>query len=209
MIRSLWIAKTGMEGQQTKLDTVSNNLANVGTNGFKRAGVVFEDLMYQNLRTAGAASSEESELPTGLQVGLGVRVAASTRSRFDSWSVNLRGAAPLDGQTELQARALLFDDRRTLRFTGADTASSGGDAGSSPITVFQTGDEKLTEMALQALAPRLDSASLFGELAAHRERHRGSLAAAIRSAEQPGLTAERDAALALALPAHLPCQASI
>jgi flagellar basal-body rod protein FlgG len=53
MIRSLWIAKTGMEGQQTKLDAISNNLANVGTNGYKRAGVVFEDLMYQNLRQAG------------------------------------------------------------------------------------------------------------------------------------------------------------
>ena len=46
MIRSLWIAKTGMEGQQTKLDAISNNLANVGTNGFKRAGVQFEDVMY-------------------------------------------------------------------------------------------------------------------------------------------------------------------
>ena len=80
MIRSLWISKTGMEGQQTKLDSIANNLANVSTNGYKRADVVFEDLMYQNLRTAGAASSEESELPTGLQVGLGVRVAASTRN---------------------------------------------------------------------------------------------------------------------------------
>jgi flagellar basal-body rod protein FlgG len=80
MIRSLWIAKTGMEGQQTKLDAISNNLANVGTNGFKRGGVVFEDLMYQNLRQAGAASSDQSQLPTGLQVGLGVRAAASTRN---------------------------------------------------------------------------------------------------------------------------------
>jgi flagellar basal-body rod protein FlgG len=80
MIRSLWIAKTGMEGQQTKLDTISNNLANVGTNGFKRGGVVFEDLMYQNLRQTGAASSEQSVLPTGLQVGLGTRVAATTRN---------------------------------------------------------------------------------------------------------------------------------
>ena len=80
MIRSLWIAKTGMEGQQTKLDAISNNLANVGTNGFKRAGVVFEDLMYQTLRQPGAASSEQSTLPTGLQIGLGVRAAASTRS---------------------------------------------------------------------------------------------------------------------------------
>lgn len=80
MIRSLWIAKTGMEGQQTKLDAISNNLANVGTSGFKRGGVVFEDLMYQSLRNAGAASSDQSTLPTGLQVGLGVRVAASSRN---------------------------------------------------------------------------------------------------------------------------------
>jgi flagellar basal-body rod protein FlgG len=79
MIRSLWIAKTGMEGQQTKLDAISNNLANVGTNGFKRGGVVFEDLMYQTLRPAGAASSEQTQLPTGLQVGLGVRVVSSAR----------------------------------------------------------------------------------------------------------------------------------
>ncbi|MCY7315350.1 MAG: flagellar basal-body rod protein FlgG [Rubrivivax sp.] len=80
MIRSLWIAKTGMEGQQTKLDAISNNLANVGTNGFKRTGVVFEDLMYQTLRSAGSATSDQSQLPTGLQVGLGVRAAATTRN---------------------------------------------------------------------------------------------------------------------------------
>ncbi len=80
MIRSLWIAKTGMEGQQTKLDTIANNLANTGTNGFKRGGVVFEDLMYQNLRQTGAAADAQAVLPTGLQVGLGTRVAASTRN---------------------------------------------------------------------------------------------------------------------------------
>ena len=80
MIRSLWIAKTGMEGQQTKLDAISNNLANVGTNGFKRSGVIFEDLMYQNLRQSGAAAAEQNQLPTGLQIGLGVRAAATTRS---------------------------------------------------------------------------------------------------------------------------------
>ena len=79
MIRSLWISKTGMEGQQTKLDTIANNLANVGTNGYKRAGVVFEDLMYQNLRQGGTPTGEQGQLPTGLQVGMGVRVAASTR----------------------------------------------------------------------------------------------------------------------------------
>ncbi|MDP1900673.1 MAG: flagellar basal-body rod protein FlgG [Rubrivivax sp.] len=90
MIRSLWIAKTGMEGQQTKLDAISNNLANVGTNGYKRAGVVFEDLMYQNLRSAGAASSEQSQLPTGLQIGLGSRAAATTRN-FNQGSLQQTG----------------------------------------------------------------------------------------------------------------------
>jgi len=90
MIRSLWIAKTGMEGQQTKLDSIANNLANVGTNGYKRGSVVFEDLMYQNLRSAGAASSEQSQLPTGLQVGLGVRAAASTRN-FSQGSLQQTG----------------------------------------------------------------------------------------------------------------------
>jgi flagellar basal-body rod protein FlgG len=80
MMRSLWISKTGMEGQQTKLDAIANNLANVATNGFKRSGVVFEDLMYQNLRQSGAASSEQSQLPTGLQLGLGVRAAATSRN---------------------------------------------------------------------------------------------------------------------------------
>ncbi len=80
MIRSLWIAKTGMEGQQLKLDSISHNLANVATNGYKREGVVFEDLMYQNLRQAGSATSEQTQLPTGLQVGLGVRAVANTRN---------------------------------------------------------------------------------------------------------------------------------
>ncbi len=87
MIRSLWVAKTGMEGQQTKLDAISNNLANVATNGYKRAGVVFEDLMYQTLRAAGAPTSEQSQLPAGLQIGLGVRAAGTTRN-FAQGSLN-------------------------------------------------------------------------------------------------------------------------
>ena len=80
MIRSLWIAKTGMEAQQTQLDTIANNLANVGTNGYKRGHVVFEDLMYQNLRQAGANETEQTQVPTGLQVGLGVRSVATSRN---------------------------------------------------------------------------------------------------------------------------------
>ena len=79
MMRSLWISKTGMEAQQTQLDHISHNLANSATNGYKRSHAVFEDLMYQNLRQAGANSSEQTQLPTGLQVGLGVRPVATSR----------------------------------------------------------------------------------------------------------------------------------
>jgi flagellar basal-body rod protein FlgG len=79
MMRSLWISKTGMEAQQTQLDVVSHNLANVGTNGFKRGHAVFEDLMYQTLRQPGANSSEQTQLPTGLQLGLGVRTVSTSR----------------------------------------------------------------------------------------------------------------------------------
>ena len=80
MINSLWISKTGMQAQQTQLDVISNNMANVSTNGFKRANAVFEDLMYQNLRQVGAADTEQNNLPTGLQVGLGVRTVATARN---------------------------------------------------------------------------------------------------------------------------------
>ncbi|WP_374562177.1 flagellar basal-body rod protein FlgG [Ideonella sp.] len=80
MIRSLWISKTGMEAQQTQLDHISNNLANVATSGYKRAHAQFEDLIYQNLRQSGAASSEQTQLPTGLQIGLGTRAVASARN---------------------------------------------------------------------------------------------------------------------------------
>lgn len=79
MIRSLWIAKTGLDAQQTQMDVVSNNLANVSTNGFKRSRAVFEDLLYQNLRQAGAQSSQQTQVPSGLQIGTGVRPVAAER----------------------------------------------------------------------------------------------------------------------------------
>lgn len=79
MIRSLWIAKTGLDAQQTQLDVTSNNLANVATNGFKRARAVFEDLLYQTLRQPGASSSAQTQIPSGLQIGTGVRPVATER----------------------------------------------------------------------------------------------------------------------------------
>ena len=80
MMRSLWIAKTGMEAQQTQLDVISHNLANVSTTGYKRANAVFEDLIYQNLRQSGSQTTEQNQLPTGLHLGLGVRTVATSRN---------------------------------------------------------------------------------------------------------------------------------
>ncbi|MCO5099806.1 MAG: flagellar basal-body rod protein FlgG [Burkholderiaceae bacterium] len=79
MIRSLWIAKTGLDAQQMQLDTISHNLANVSTNGYKRSQAVFEDLLYQNLRQAGGQETQQNQLPTGLQLGTGVRPVATSR----------------------------------------------------------------------------------------------------------------------------------
>jgi flagellar basal-body rod protein FlgG len=79
MIRSLWISKTGLDAQQTQMDVISNNLANVSTSGFKRSRAVFEDLLYQTLRQPGAQTSQQSVLPSGLQIGTGVRPVATER----------------------------------------------------------------------------------------------------------------------------------
>ena len=79
MIRSLWISKTGLDAQQTQMDVISNNLANVSTTGFKRTRAVFEDLLYQTIRQPGAASSQQTDLPSGLQLGTGVRPVATER----------------------------------------------------------------------------------------------------------------------------------
>ena len=76
---ALWIAKTGLEAQTTNLAVISNNLANAGTVGFKRDRVVFEDLFYQNFRQPGAQSSQDTQLPSGLQVGTGVKVVATQK----------------------------------------------------------------------------------------------------------------------------------
>jgi len=79
MDQSLWIAKTGLEAQQTRMAVTANNLANVNTTGFKRSRAVFEDLLYQNNGQAGAQSSEDTQLNTGLMTGTGVRVVATEK----------------------------------------------------------------------------------------------------------------------------------
>ena len=79
MSQALWIAKTGLEAQQTRMSVVSNNLANVNTTGFKQERAVFEDLLYQNVRQSGGQTSQDTELPSGLNLGTGVRVVATEK----------------------------------------------------------------------------------------------------------------------------------
>jgi len=76
MMRGLWTAATGMSCQQTNIDVVANNLANVNTNGFKKSRANFQDLMYQNLRTAGSSTTSGGQLPVGIQVGMGAKLVA-------------------------------------------------------------------------------------------------------------------------------------
>src|SRR3989338_2414405 len=94
MMRSLWTASTGMIGQQFNVDVISNNLANVNSTAFKKDRVDFEDLMYQRMLLAGTPTSGDVQIPTGIQVGSGTRVAA-TQKMFEQGSLK-RTANPLD-----------------------------------------------------------------------------------------------------------------
>jgi len=80
MNSALWVAKTGLEAQQTRLSVISNNLANANTMGYKSSRAVFEDLLYQNVRQVGAQSSEDTQLPSGLMLGTGVRTVATEKN---------------------------------------------------------------------------------------------------------------------------------
>lgn len=76
---ALWVSKTGLAAQDKQLSTISNNLANVNTNGFKRDRANFQDLLYQTERQPGGLSTQNTELPSGLQLGTGVRVVGTTK----------------------------------------------------------------------------------------------------------------------------------
>ena len=92
MTQALWIAKTGLDAQQTRMAVISNNLANTNTTGFKRDRASFEDLLYQTVRQPGGASSEQTQLPSGLSTGTGVRVV-STAKEFAQGSLDQTGGA--------------------------------------------------------------------------------------------------------------------
>jgi len=104
MHAALYVSKTGLAAQDTKLTTVANNLANASTVGFKRDRAVFEDLLYQIQRQPGAQSTEDTQLPSGLQLGTGVRVVG-TQKQFTSGSIEVTERAmdvAIDGRGFLQ-----------------------------------------------------------------------------------------------------------
>ncbi|HMV38433.1 flagellar basal-body rod protein FlgG [Plasticicumulans sp.] len=89
---ALWVAKTGLDAQQTRMDVIANNLANVNTTGFKKSRAVFEDLLYQNVRQVGGQTSQNTTLPSGLMLGTGVRVVATEKMHTQGNVINTDNA---------------------------------------------------------------------------------------------------------------------
>ena len=94
MDASMWVAKTGLDAQQTRMNVISNNLANVNTTGFKRDRAVFEDMLYQNVKQAGGQTDANSQAPTGLKLGTGVRIVATEKLHTQGNMVTTQ--SPLD-----------------------------------------------------------------------------------------------------------------
>lgn len=95
MDASLWVAKTGLDAQQSRMNVIANNLANVNTTGFKRDRAVFEDLLYQNIRQAGGQTGADTQAPTGFYLGTGVRVMATEKITAQGGAVTTENALDL------------------------------------------------------------------------------------------------------------------
>jgi len=100
MDASMWIAKTGLDAQQTRMSVISNNLANVNTTGFKKDRANFEDMLYQKLRQPGAQNTADAQAPTGLMLGTGVRIVATEKSHAQGSLVTTKNALDMSIQGE-------------------------------------------------------------------------------------------------------------
>ena len=96
----MWIAKTGLDAQQTRMSVISNNLANVNTTGFKRDRASFEDMLYQKLRQPGAQNTTTEQAPTGLMLGTGVRIVSTEKTHVQGSLVSTKNALDLAIQGE-------------------------------------------------------------------------------------------------------------
>ncbi len=100
MDASMWIAKTGLDAQQTRMSVISNNLANVNTTGYKRDRANFEDMLYQKLRQPGAQNTVDSQAPTGLMLGTGVRIVATEKTHAQGSLLTTKNALDMAIQGE-------------------------------------------------------------------------------------------------------------
>ncbi|HEY7775640.1 MAG TPA: flagellar basal-body rod protein FlgG [Kineobactrum sp.] len=125
-MKALWIAKTGLDAQQTRMATVSNNLANVNTTGFKRGRAVFEDLVYQNIRQAGGQQSQSTEMPSGLYLGTGARVVATEKMFTQGSLVQTENAFDLAIQGRGFFQVLLPDGSQAYSRDGSFQIDSNG-----------------------------------------------------------------------------------
>jgi len=115
MDASMWVAKTGLDAQQTRMNVISNNLANVNTTGFKRDRAVFEDLLYQNIRQAGGQTGATTQAPTGLMLGTGVRIVATEKLHIQGNMVNSQN--PLDLAISGDGHFQVLQSNGTLAYT--------------------------------------------------------------------------------------------
>lgn len=124
MFRSLHIAATGMAAQEAQLDAISNNLANANTVGYKKVRADFQDLVYQTIRAPGARTSANATAPTGLQVGSGVRIVATSR-QFEQGAIENTGN-PLDLAVEGNGFFVVQQPDGTAAYTRSGTLKTDG-----------------------------------------------------------------------------------
>ncbi len=184
MIRSLWTGTTGMHGQQVNIDVIANNLANVSTTGFKKSTTAFQDLLYQTMKVPGAQTSAETQSPSGILIGLGVKPAAVTKV-FNQGELIQTGNA-LDIAIEGQGFLQIEMPDGTISYTRAGALQRDGNGrltnsdgypvlpaitipdGSSDITISETGivsavigrDSEATELGTLELVLFTNNAGL-------------------------------------------------
>lgn len=126
MMRSLWTGASGMIGQQFNIDTISHNLSNVNTTGYKKTRADFEDLLYQNLRMAGTPSTSISNYPTGIHVGLGVKPAATQKMFMQGSLQNTNNKLDVAIEGEGFFKVRLYDGSEAYTRDGAWKLDSNG-----------------------------------------------------------------------------------
>jgi flagellar basal-body rod protein FlgG len=126
MMRAMWSAAAGMNVQQTNMDTISNNLSNVNTTGFKKARAQFQDLLYQTMNQAGTSSSTSTQLPTGIQVGLGAKLQSLQRTYSEGSLKSTGGRFDLAVQGDGFFRVTMPDGTQAYTRDGAFTLDQNG-----------------------------------------------------------------------------------